>query len=29
MPYALLGADRRPYLSETPGQFGGHRQNKI
>jgi len=27
--YTLLGADRRPYLSETPGQFGGHRKNKI
>ncbi len=21
--YTLLGADRRPYPSETPGQFGG------
>jgi hypothetical protein len=27
--YTLLGADRRPYLSETPGQFGGHRKNRI
>jgi|SRR5271166_3712343 len=27
--YTLLGADRRPYLSGTPGQFGGHRKNKI
>jgi|HubBroStandDraft_6_1064221.scaffolds.fasta_scaffold690999_2 hypothetical protein len=27
--YTLLGADRRPYLSETPGRFGGHRKNKI
>ena len=25
MPYTLLGADRLPYPSETPGQFGGHR----
>ncbi len=27
--YTLLGADRRPYPSETPGQFGGHRKMKI
>ena len=27
--YTLVGADRRPYPSETPGQFGGHRHNKI
>lgn len=27
--YTLLGADRRPYLSQTPGQFGGHRRRKI
>ena len=29
MPYTLLGADGRPYLSQTPGQLGGHRKNKI
>ena len=29
MPYTLLGADRRPCPSETPGQFGGHRKMKI
>lgn len=23
--YTLLGADRRPYRSKEPGQFGGHR----
>ena len=27
--YTLLGTDRRPYPSETPGQFGGHRKMKI
>lgn len=27
--YVLLGADRRPYPSSTPGRFGGHRRNKI
>ena len=27
--YTMLGADRRPYQSETPGQFGGHRKMKI
>ena len=27
--YTLLGADRKPYLSSTPGQFGGHRRTKI
>ena len=26
--YTLLGADRRPYPSETPGQFGGNRQGQ-
>lgn len=25
----LLGADRRPYLSSTPGRVGGHRRNRI
>ena len=28
-PYVLLGADRRPYLSSTPGRFGGHRKSRI
>ena len=28
-PYVLLGADRRPYRSSTPGRFGGHRRNRI
>ena len=27
--YTLLGADRRPYRSAVPGQFGGHRQARI
>jgi hypothetical protein len=27
--YVLLGADRRPYRSSTPGRFGGHRRNRI
>jgi hypothetical protein len=27
--YALLGADGRPYLSVTPGQYGGHRKSRI
>jgi len=27
--YTLLGADRRPYRSPVPGQFGGHRQARI
>ena len=25
----LLGADRRPYSSSTPGRFGGHRRYRI
>jgi methylphosphotriester-DNA--protein-cysteine methyltransferase len=25
----LLGADRRPYRSSTPGRVGGHRRNRI
>jgi hypothetical protein len=29
VPYVLLGADRRPYPSSTPGRFGGHRRNRI
>ena len=27
--YTLLGPDRRPYQSITPGTWGGHRQSKI
>jgi hypothetical protein len=27
--YVLLGVDRRPYRSATPGRFGGHRGNRI
>ena len=27
--YTLLGADRRPYRSAVPGQFGGHRRARI
>jgi AraC family transcriptional regulator of adaptative response / DNA-3-methyladenine glycosylase II len=27
-PYTLLGADRRPYTSATPGALGGHRRNR-
>ena len=27
--YTLLGADRRPYRSVVPGQFGGHRRSRI
>jgi hypothetical protein len=27
--YVLLGADRHPYRSPTPGRFGGHRRNRI
>lgn len=27
--YRLLGADRRAYLSDVPGQVGGHRRRKI
>lgn len=27
--YVLLGIDRHPYRSSTPGWFGGHRKNKI
>ena len=29
MTYTLLGADRRPYASTTPGTLGGHRRSKI
>ena len=27
--YTLLGADGRPYTSETPGTLGGHRRSRI
>jgi methylphosphotriester-DNA--protein-cysteine methyltransferase len=27
--YTLLGADRHPYRSAVPGQFGGHRRTRI
>jgi hypothetical protein len=27
--YTLIGADGKPYLSDTPGQLGGHRKLKI
>ena len=27
--YTLLGADRRPYRSVSPGRFGGHRMSRI
>lgn len=27
--YTLIGADNRPYKSETPGTFGGHRKTKV
>ena len=27
--YTLLDADRRPYLSATPGNLGGHRRSRI
>ena len=27
--YTLPGADRRPYLSATPGAVGGHRKGKV
>jgi hypothetical protein len=26
--YTLLGPDRRPYQSATPGAFGGHRRGR-
>ena len=28
-PYTLIGPDRKPYKSSTPGTFGGYRKNKI
>ena len=27
--WTLIGADGEPYLSETPGRFGGHRRRKL
>lgn len=27
--YTLIGPDRRPYQSDTPGTYGGYRPNKI
>jgi methylphosphotriester-DNA--protein-cysteine methyltransferase len=27
--YTLIGADNRPYQSETPGSYGGHRKTKV
>ncbi|MDX6353431.1 MAG: hypothetical protein QOF98_334 [Streptomyces sp.] len=27
--YSLLGADRRPYPSGTPGTLGGHRVSRV
>lgn len=27
--YTLIGADGKPYESDTPGTLGGHRRNKI
>lgn len=27
--WTLLGADRKPYQSEVPGAFGGHRKRRI
>jgi len=27
-PYELIGADGRPYRSDTPGTLGGHRRNR-
>jgi methylphosphotriester-DNA--protein-cysteine methyltransferase len=29
MSYLLLGADRRPYRSATPGTLGGHRRTRV
>lgn len=27
--YTLMGADKRPYLSGIPGNYGGHRKTKV
>ena len=29
MSFTLVGADGRPYRSDTPGTLGGHRRNRI
>lgn len=29
MTYTLIGADGRPYASDTPGTLGGYRPNRI
>jgi methylphosphotriester-DNA--protein-cysteine methyltransferase len=29
MTYTLVGADGKPYESEVPGAFGGHRRTRI
>jgi methylphosphotriester-DNA--protein-cysteine methyltransferase len=29
MAYTLLGADRRPYESDVPGELGGNRSTKV
>jgi hypothetical protein len=29
LTYTLMGADRRPYQNETPGNLGGYRRNNI
>ena len=29
MTYTLIGADRKPYESDTPGTLGGHRRSKV
>jgi len=29
MRYELIGADGRPYGSDLPGTFGGHRRTKV
>jgi methylphosphotriester-DNA--protein-cysteine methyltransferase len=29
MPYTLLGPDRKPYASDTPGTLGGNRSTRI
>jgi hypothetical protein len=27
--FTLIGADKRPYVSKTPGLYGGHRKTKV
>jgi methylphosphotriester-DNA--protein-cysteine methyltransferase len=29
LAFILLDANRRPYLSATPGRFGGHRKTNV